>query len=87
MDEHSIIALLLARASQLGIDMSSDATAYKRITRAAEIAAEELQHARTTEVNLPYIGATAAGPVHLLVTLPDAAPEGTPRLDPRVKLS
>jgi molecular chaperone DnaK len=87
MDEPTILALLVARAKQLGVDPSTDAMAYQRLGEAAKKAAIELRSMRTTEVNLPYIGATAEGPVHLLVALPDAGASSGPRIDPRVKLS
>ena len=93
MDEASIIALLIARARQLGIEPSTDGMVQQRMDEAARKAAVELRHSKTTEVNLPFLAATPDGPVHLLVRLPAPAEGGDradatgPRLDPRVKLS
>ena len=52
-----------------GIDLSADKMAMQRIKEAAEKAKKELSSATTTNVNLPYITATAEGPKHLDVTL------------------
>lgn len=55
--------------SKEGIDLSADKMAMQRIKEAAEKAKKELSSATTTNVNLPYITATAEGPKHLDVTL------------------
>jgi molecular chaperone DnaK len=52
-----------------GIDLSSDRMALQRVREAAERAKIELSSAQTTEINLPFITATAAGPLHLQLTL------------------
>ncbi len=52
-----------------GIDLSADKMAMQRIKEAAEKAKKELSSATTTNINLPYITATAEGPKHLDVTL------------------
>jgi molecular chaperone DnaK len=54
---------------ETGIDLSSDRVALQRIREAAEKAKIELSSAQTTEINLPFITAGAAGPVHLQLTL------------------
>src|SRR5580765_4509799 len=46
-----------------GIDLSSDRVALQRVREAAEKAKVELSSAQTTEINLPFITASAAGPV------------------------
>ncbi len=55
--------------SKEGIDLSADKMAMQRIKEAAEKAKKELSSATTTNINLPYITATAEGPKHLDVTL------------------
>ena len=88
MDEATILSALFAAAQAIGVDPERDATARARLESAARKAAVELQHTARTEVNLPVLGATASGPVHLAMTLPDGARgHAGPRLDPREKLS
>ena len=48
-----------------GIDLSSDKMALQRIKEAAEKAKKELSSSTTTNINLPFITATAEGPKHL----------------------
>ncbi|MCB5183223.1 Hsp70 family protein, partial [Streptomyces antimicrobicus] len=48
-----------------GIDLSKDRMAAQRLREAAEKAKIELSSATGTTVNLPYISATADGPLHL----------------------
>ncbi len=52
-----------------GIDLRGDPQALSRVKEAAEKAKIELSSAMSTEINLPYITADAAGPKHLVVTL------------------
>ena len=52
-----------------GIDLRNDAMALQRLKEAAEKAKIELSSATTTEINLPYITATATGPKHLVKQL------------------
>lgn len=87
MDEASILRLLIERSQQLGLDVLHDEMAMRRLAEAARKAAVELQHTKRTDVNLPFLGATSAGPVHLAVTLPVGGGQAGPRLDPREKLS
>ena len=47
-----------------GVDLSTDKMALQRIKEAAEKAKKELSSATTTNINLPYITATAEGPKH-----------------------
>ncbi|MBR3242732.1 MAG: molecular chaperone DnaK, partial [Parasporobacterium sp.] len=51
--------------SQEGIDLSADKMALQRLREAAEKAKKELSSATTTNINLPFITATAEGPKHL----------------------
>ena len=52
-----------------GVDLSSDKVAMQRLREAAEKAKIELSGVTTSNVNLPYITADAAGPKHMDVTL------------------
>ena len=52
-----------------GVDLSQDPTALQRLKEAAEKAKIELSSAQTTEVNLPFITADAAGPKHLVTNI------------------
>lgn len=55
--------------SKEGIDLSKDKMAMQRLKEAAEKAKIELSGMTTTNVNLPFITATADGPKHLDVDL------------------
>ncbi len=48
-----------------GVDLSADAMAAQRLKEAAEKAKIELSSVTETEINLPFITATDAGPMHL----------------------
>jgi molecular chaperone DnaK len=52
-----------------GVDLSSDKMALQRLKEAAEKAKKELSSATTTNINLPFITATADGAKHLDMTL------------------
>lgn len=52
-----------------GIDLKKDPMAMQRLKEAAEKAKIELSSNMETEINLPYITAGAAGPIHLLEKL------------------
>ena len=52
-----------------GIDLSGDKMAMQRIKEAAEKAKKELSSATTTNINLPFITATADGPKHFDMNL------------------
>jgi molecular chaperone DnaK len=54
---------------QEGVDLGKDRIALQRVREAAEKAKIELSSAQTTEINLPFITATAEGPKHLQMTL------------------
>ena len=52
-----------------GVDLSADKMALPRLKEAAEKAKKELSTATTTNINLPFITATAEGPKHLDMNL------------------
>ena len=52
-----------------GVDLSNDKMALQRLKEAAEKAKKELSSANTTNINLPFITATADGPKHFDMTL------------------
>ncbi|MBI5474575.1 MAG: molecular chaperone DnaK [Ignavibacteriae bacterium] len=54
---------------QEGIDLRKDPMALQRLREAAEKAKMELSQLMQTEVNLPFITATADGPKHLNMTI------------------
>ncbi|MGB3592337.1 MAG: molecular chaperone DnaK [Nonlabens sp.] len=51
------------------IDLRDDPMALQRLKEAAEKAKIELSSSTQTEVNLPYVTATASGPKHLVTTI------------------
>ncbi len=55
-----------------GVDLSVDKMATQRLREAAEKAKIELSQVGQTQINLPFITATDAGPLHLDYTLPRA---------------
>jgi len=55
--------------SEEGVDLRKDAMALQRLKEAAEKAKVELSSSTQTEINLPYVTATASGPKHLVKTL------------------
>ena len=55
--------------SDESIDLRDDPMALQRLKEAAEKAKIELSAAAQTEINLPYVTATASGPKHLVRTL------------------
>ena len=55
--------------SEEGVDLKADPIALQRLKEAAEKAKIELSSSPQTEINLPYITATASGPKHLVKTL------------------
>ncbi|WP_230398220.1 molecular chaperone DnaK [Novisyntrophococcus fermenticellae] len=55
-----------------GVDLSGDKMAMQRIKEAAEKAKKELSSATTTNINLPFITATAEGPKHFDMNLTKA---------------
>ena len=55
-----------------GVDLSNDKMALQRIKEAAEKAKKELSSSTTTNINLPFITATADGPKHFDMNLTKA---------------
>ena len=52
-----------------GVDLSTDKMALQRLKEAAEKAKKELSSSTTTNINLPFITATAEGPKHFEMNL------------------
>lgn len=52
-----------------GVDVSKDALALQRLDEAAEKAKIELSTTTETEINIPFITSTDAGPQHLLIKM------------------
>ena len=52
-----------------GVDLSTDKMAMQRLKEAAEKAKKELSSSTTTNINLPFITATAEGPKHFDMNL------------------
>ena len=55
-----------------GVDLSTDKMVMQRLKEAAEKAKIELSGMTTTNINLPFLTATAAGPLHFDATLSKA---------------
>jgi molecular chaperone DnaK len=55
--------------SEESIDLRKDPMALQRLKEAAEKAKVELSSSKQTEINLPYVTATASGPKHLVRSL------------------
>ena len=68
-DERVINYLVSEFKKSQGIDLSNDRMAMQRLREAAEKAKIELSGVATTNINLPFITATAEGPQHLDITL------------------
>ncbi len=56
-------------AKENGVDLRSDKMAMQRLKEAAEKAKKELSSAQTSNINLPFITVTDAGPLHLNMDL------------------
>jgi molecular chaperone DnaK len=68
--DQTIIDWLAAEfEAEEGIDLRKDAMALQRLREAAEKAKIELSSSASTEINLPYVTATASGPKHLVRSL------------------
>jgi molecular chaperone DnaK len=64
-DERVIDWLTTSFKGDHGVDLSNDAMALQRLKEAAEKAKIELSQVQQTQINLPFITATDAGPLHL----------------------
>ena len=68
--DQKITDYMLAEFKRMeGVDLSSDKMALQRLREAAEKAKKELSSATTTNINLPFITATAEGPKHFDMNL------------------
>ncbi|MFV8324081.1 MULTISPECIES: molecular chaperone DnaK [unclassified Flavobacterium] len=68
--DHQIIDWLAdAFLAEEGIDLRLDPMSLQRLKEAAEKAKIELSSSAETEINLPYVTATASGPKHLVKKL------------------
>ncbi len=68
--DNKIIDWMIAEFKKTeGVDLSNDKMAMQRLKEAAEKAKKELSSAMTTNINLPFITATAEGPKHFDVNL------------------
>jgi molecular chaperone DnaK len=68
-DQRIIDHLVKTFRGEHGIDLGADKMALQRLREAAEKAKIELSAATTTSINLPYITAGPAGPLHLDMSL------------------
>ncbi|WP_370094094.1 molecular chaperone DnaK [Winogradskyella sp.] len=69
VDERIIDWLAEEFKNDEGMDLREDPMALQRLKEAAEKAKIELSSSAQTEINLPYVTATASGPKHLVRTL------------------
>ncbi|GAB1307463.1 molecular chaperone DnaK [Urechidicola sp. KH5] len=72
VDEKIINWLADEFKAEENMDLKKDPMALQRLKEAAEKAKIELSSSAQTEINLPYITATASGPKHLVRTLSKA---------------
>ena len=68
-DQRIVDHLVTEFKNSNGIDLSADKVALQRLREAAEKAKIELSASQSTNINLPYITASDAGPLHLDLTL------------------
>ena len=68
-DQRIIDWMVAEFKKQEGVDLSKDAMAVQRLKEAAEKAKCELSTVTQTDINLPFITATDAGPKHMQLTL------------------
>ncbi len=68
-DQRIIDWMVTEFKNEHGVDLSKDAMALQRLKEAAEKAKIELSSVPETEINLPFVTATAEGPLHLQKSL------------------
>ncbi len=68
-DERIVQWMIKEFKKQNGVDLQADRMAMQRLREAAEKAKHELSTLMTTTINLPFISATEAGPLHLDLNL------------------
>ncbi len=83
MDNAVINFIIKKFKDESGVDLSDDNVAMQRVREAAEKAKIELSTVMETDINLPFITATNAGPKHLSMKLSRAKLEEL--VDPIVK--
>ena len=71
-DERIIKWIVEKFMAENGVDLSGDKMVMQRLKEAAEKAKIELSGMTTTNINLPFLTATAAGPLHFDATLTKA---------------
>lgn len=69
IDQQLIRYLVEEFKKEQGIDLTNDSMALQRLREAAEKAKIELSTLHETEINLPYLTATASGPKHLNIKI------------------
>jgi len=69
IDEELINYVAQEFKKEQGIDLRKDAMALQRLQEACEKAKKELSSAQSTDINLPFITADAAGPKHLQMNI------------------
>lgn len=79
IDQQIIKHILTEYKKESGLDISNDALALQRLDEAAEKAKIELSTTMETEINLPFITSSAAGPQHLVMKLSRATLENIAR--------
>lgn len=72
-----------------GIDLGKDVLALQRLKEAAEKAKHELSTTSETEINIPFITSTDAGPQHLLIKMTRAQLEqlSVPYIDKSIEIT
>ena len=68
-DERVIAWLVESFTNDHGVDLSKDNMAMQRLKEAAEKAKIELSSSQSTQINLPFVTATDAGPLHMDLSL------------------
>ncbi len=68
-DQSLIDWMLTTFKNEQGVDLSNDKMAIQRLKEAAEKAKIELSSSQETSINLPFLTATDAGPLHFEQTL------------------
>jgi len=65
--DHTLIELLASEfQAEHGIDLRGESVSLQRLKEAAERAKIELSSAMSTDINLPFVAAGPAGPMHLM---------------------
>jgi molecular chaperone DnaK len=78
-DQKLIDWMVTTFKNEHGVDLSNDRMALQRLKEAAEKAKIELSSSQETTINLPFLTATDAGPLHFEQTLTRARSTSSPR--------